>query len=116
MEKQIKVHIFCLKPAICKLITKTFSLSNYLISCSHATLVDEKTLNDLGNDFDCIILDVDINNGTKNIIKNRFKNIPMICLPSLDSENDDDKGIKYISEPFRLSELVKTLDEIFVEK
>lgn len=116
MDKHYKVHIFCLKPPICNLIRKTFTLSNYQVTCSHAYKVDERTLDEIGFDYDCIIMDVDIEKSTKDIIKERFKGIPMICLPSLDSESNDDNGVKYISEPLRLSELVKTLDEIFVEK
>ncbi|RPI18489.1 MAG: hypothetical protein EHM58_05390 [Ignavibacteriae bacterium] len=116
MGKQFKVLIFCLKPPICNLIKKTFTLSNYLVSCCHAYKVDEQIFDELGYDYDCIIMDVDISKDTKDMIKNRFIGIPMICLPSLDSEKNEDKGVKYISEPLRLSELVKTLDEIFVEK
>jgi hypothetical protein len=110
MEKQLKVHIFCLKPAICKLIQKTFTLSNYVISCSHALKLDEISLCEIGSDLDCVIIDIDIDKNIKNIIKEKYSGIPMICIPSLNSESTEDSGI-----PFRLSELVKTLDEIFAE-
>ncbi len=115
MGKQFKVHIFCLKPAICKLIQKTFTLSNYVISCSHAMKIDEMTFAEIGSDLDCVIIDIDIDKNIKNLIKEKYNGIPMICIPSLDSESIEDTGIKFISEPFRLSELVKTLDEIFAE-
>ena len=63
--------------------------------------------------MDCIIMDMDIEKELKDMIKLNFSGIPVICLPSLDFEGIKDNDVKYISEPLRLSELRKTLDEIF---
>jgi len=113
MEKKIKVHIFCMKPDICLLIKKVFSSTQYEISCIPAVNVNDKYLAGSHIIMDCIILDIDIDTEIKNKIKKKFTGIPVICLPSLDSEIIKDTDVKYISEPLKLSELRKTLDEIF---
>ncbi len=113
MEKKIKVHIFCLKPDICSLIKKVFSSTKYEIVCTPAADVDEKYLSGSHLKMDCIILDIDIDPQVKNKIKDKFGDVPVICLPSLDSETATDTNVKYISEPLKLSELRRTLDEIF---
>lgn len=116
MEKMIKVHIFCIKPEICKLIKKVFSTSRYEISCSPSHQVSSEYLKRFHHNMDCIILDIDIEKETKDKIKEYFKGIPVICLPSLNSEGIQEGDVKYISEPLKLSELRKTLDEIFEAK
>ena len=58
-------------------------------------------------------MDMDIEKEIKDMIKLNFKGIPVICLHSLDFEGIKENDVKYISEPLRLSELRKTLDEIF---
>ncbi len=115
-----KIHIFCTKPPICNLIKKRFSGSNYLITCSSAENLREDLFETLHKNIDCLIIDKDIKQELKEKIKHCFKDKPMICLPSLDSEllleseiPDDESGIKNISEPLRLSELAQTLDDIF---
>lgn len=113
MEKKIKVHIFCMKPDICSLIRKVFSSTRYEILCTPAAGINEKFLAGTHINMDCIILDIDIDTGIKNMIKKRFSGVPVICLPSLDAEAIKDTNVKYISEPLKLSELRKTLDEIF---
>jgi DNA-binding response OmpR family regulator len=111
--KKIKVHMFCMKPDICSLIKKVFSSTQYELSCTSAVNVNERFLSSGHINADCIILDIDIDTETKNNIKKRFTGIPVICLPSLDSEVIKDTAVKYISEPLKLSELRRTLDEIF---
>jgi hypothetical protein len=113
MEKKIKVHIFCLKAEICSLIQKMFNMTRYEISCTSALKVSDDYLKKFHSDMDCIILDMDIDKEIKDLIKLSFKGIPVICLPSLDFEGIKENDVKYISEPLRLSELRKTLDEIF---
>ena len=113
MLRDIKVHIFSLKPSICGLIKKSIGSSNYSVSCTNASNLNDEFFEEFNSSVDCIIIDKDIENKTKDKLKRKFNGIPIICLPSLDSENPDDTSIKYISEPLRLSELVKTLDEIF---
>ncbi len=116
MEKMIKVHIFCIKPDICKLIKKMFNTSRYEISCSPSQQVDDEYLNRFHHNMDCIILDVDVEKETKDKIKQYFRGTPVICLPSLGSETIMENDVKYISEPLKLSELRRTLDEIFQNK
>jgi DNA-binding response OmpR family regulator len=116
LEKKIKVHIFCLKPDICNLIKKFLSQSKYYITCTPAKSVDNEFLGTFKERFDCVILDIDIDNAIKEKVKQRFQKVPIICLPSLEADVAYDSGIKYISEPLKLSELVKTLDELFGDK
>lgn len=113
MEKKIKVHIFCLKAEICTLMKKMFNMTRYEISCSSALKVTNDYLRKFNSNTDCIILDMDIDKEIKDLIKLTFRGIPVICLPSLDFEGIKENDVKYISEPLRLSELRKTLDEIF---
>ena len=113
MEKKIKVHIFCLKTEICSLIKKMFNMTRYEISCSPAIKISDDYLKSFHSNMDCIIMDMDIEKELKDMIKLNFRGIPVICLPSLDFEGIKDNDVKYISEPLRLSELRKTLDEIF---
>lgn len=113
MEKKIKVHIFCLKAEICTLMKKMFNMTRYEISCSSALKVTNDYLKKFNSNTDCIILDMDIDKEIKDLIKLTFRGIPVICLPSLDFEGIKENDVKYISEPLRLSELRKTLDEIF---
>jgi hypothetical protein len=113
MSREIRVHIFSLKPSICGLIKKSIGSTNYAVSCTNATDLTDNFFEEFNSNVDCIIIDKDIENKTKDKLKSKFNGIPIICLPSLDSEYPVDSGIKYISEPLKLSELVKTLDEIF---
>ncbi len=120
MSERIKIHIFCIKQPICDLIRKTFSSSKYNITCSSGNEANEGLFIRLGKNIDCIIIDKDIKPEIKDKIKKYFSEKPIICLPSLESDNlSEDEleigetGVKNISEPFRLSELAKTLDEIF---
>jgi hypothetical protein len=116
LSKKIKIHIFCLKPDICSLIKKTFDQTNYYITCSPARSVNDRFLRGISKHFDCVIIDNDIEPGIKAKIKKRFQGIPIICLPSLDSELVRESDIKYISEPLKLSELATTLEDIFKDE
>jgi vacuolar-type H+-ATPase subunit F/Vma7 len=122
MQKK-KIHIFCLKPPICELIKKRFASSNYLIWCTNPEHMRDNLFKSLEKNVDCIIIDKDIKPDVKQRIKNHFRDVPIICLPSLDSDSqpgigisDDEEGVKNISEPLRLSELAETLDDIFMLK
>jgi len=110
------IHVFCLKPPICSLIKKRFTGSNYIITCSNADSLRDNLLESLNKNTDCIIIDKDISDELKKRIRNYFKDKPIICLPSLDSDVQSDGDVTNISEPFRLSELAETLDEIFAVK
>ena len=116
MSKKIKIHIFCLKADICSLIKKTFSESKYYITCSPARSVNDEFLSEFRKRFDAIIIDTDMDIRLKDKIKKKFHGIPIICLPSLESELVPESDIKYISEPLKLSELANTLEDIFKDK
>lgn len=116
MAKEIKVHIFSQKPNICGLIKKTFSLTNYVVTCTDVAGLDNNFLDHVSDDYDCIIIDNELDRIVKEKIKLKYRDIPMICLPSLETEACKDGDMKYIPEPLRLSELAKILDEIFADQ
>ena len=49
-------------------------------------------------------------------IKREYNNLPMIYLPSLESESTDECGKRKISEPLKISELAVILDEVLGQK
>lgn len=106
------IHILSLKKEICSLIKKTLDPEKYHISCTHSDEITESFIENFDRQIDCLVLDIDIDDKLKNRIKEKFTNIPIICLPSLGSEFDQENGIKYMSEPFKLSELKKAIDDI----
>jgi len=116
LSKKIKIHIFCLKPDICRLIKKTFNESKYYVTCTSAYLVTDAFLRGFRKRFDCVIIDTDIDHRLKDKIKQKFQGIPLICLPSLGSELIRESDFKYISEPLKPSELANTLEDIFKDK
>jgi DNA-binding response OmpR family regulator len=116
MGKRFSVHVFCLKPDICRLIKKTVSGARYEVTCTSADTFTEQILDELKQKFDCIIIDRGITSQFRERIRMRYHDIPVICLPSLDTEMSAESGVKYMEEPLRLSELVKVLDEVLREK
>ncbi len=106
------IHIFSFKREICSLIKKTLDQDKYQISCTRSEEITESFIDNFEKQIDCLVLDKDIDESLKKRIKEKFSNIPIICLPSLGSEFDESNGIKYMSEPFKLSELKKAIDDI----
>lgn len=106
------VHILSLKPEICSLIRKTLDKERFSISCTSGDEINEKFLNNFEMHIDCLVLDKDINGSLAAMIKLKFTNIPIICLPSLGADVKEANGVKYMSEPFKLSELKKAVEEI----
>lgn len=106
------VHILSLKPEICSLIRKTLDSDRYILSCTSGEEINEKFLSGFDRKIDCLILDKEINQELTKKIKEKFSEIPIICLPSLGSETNVSNGLKYMSEPFKLSELKKAVEEI----
>ncbi|KXK55515.1 MAG: hypothetical protein UZ05_CHB002000550 [Chlorobi bacterium OLB5] len=102
------VHILSLKREICSLIRKTLDNEKYVLSCTSGEEINEKFLSGFNNEIHCLILDKGINPELAKKIKDKFSNIPIICLPSLGSDTNVSNGIKYMSEPFKLSELKKS--------
>ena len=107
-----KVHILSIKPEICQLIRKTLDPGQYNISCTSGENINEDFLRAFNNEINCLIIDKDIDAELKNKIKQKFSSISIICLPSLGTEYNETNGVKYMSEPFKLSELKKAVEEI----
>jgi hypothetical protein len=106
------IHIFSLKPEICSLIRKTLDSERYNISCTSGELINEAFVENFSNEVNCLVLDKDIDPALTKSIKQKFSSIPIICLPSLGAEFKESKDVKYMSEPFKLSELKKAIEEI----
>ena len=118
MVMDFRIHIFCGTSYLCKLIRKSFVKVPYSFNC---TEVKEK-LHDISGKLDytpdCIIFDKDIDGDFKEEIINKHLESKIILLPSL-NENEtvsNSKNVFQISEPFKLSELSKVLDEIYHKK
>ena len=106
------IHIFSLKPEICSLIRKTLDSERYVISCTSGELINEAFVENFKDEVNCLVLDKDIDPALTKTIKEKFSTIPIICLPSLRAEFKESKDVKYMSEPFKLSELKKAIEEI----
>lgn len=106
------IHILSVKKEICSLIQKTLDSDRYRIFCTHGDEINEDFINQFEKPPDCLILDKNIDKALSAKIKEKFNSIPIICLPSLDAELSEANGVKYMSEPFKLSELKKAVDEI----
>lgn len=110
--ENFRVQILTIKPEICSLISKVLDKERFTVTCTVGDEINEKFINDFSGNFDCLILDKDIDAGLTKTIKTKFTNVPIICLPSLGSETNESKDVKYMSEPFKLSELKKAIEEI----
>jgi hypothetical protein len=114
INQKLNIHLFSPKPDLNLLIKKFLEGNKYNISCTNTEEINENILSlNSTNKFDCIIIDKSIEKNLKDKIKKNFKGTPMICLPSLIEDNNTEVDIRYIDEPFRLSELGKMLNEIF---
>jgi DNA-binding response OmpR family regulator len=109
------IHIFSYKPEICSLIRKTLDKGRYEVSCTRTEEVTQDFITNFDKPIDCLILDKDIDQKLKKTIKQKFLNIPIICLPSLGSELCENNRVTYMSEPFKLSELRKAIEEVSSE-
>ena len=107
-----KIHIISRKQEICSLIMKSLDPDKYSISCTHGEDISEDFIKSLEGNFDCLILDKGIDEQLSRTITEKFHNIPIVCLPSLDDGCRESGNIRFISEPFKLSELRKVLEEI----
>ncbi len=106
------VHIISLKPEICSLIRKTLDSERYKISCTSGEQINEAFVENFSSEVNCLVLDKDIDPALTKTIKEKFCSTPIICLPSLGAEFRESKDVKYMSEPFKLSELKKAIEEI----
>jgi len=110
------IHIFCQKKEICSLLKKKLSADGYDVDCTNLADPDRDFLDNFNKSIDCIILDKDIDKELREKIRNKFSDIPMICLPALDDDMYALKDVTYISEPLKLSELSDIIKEIRLKK
>jgi hypothetical protein len=106
-----KIQIITAKSEICSLIRKTLDSGRYTIFCTNGEFVDDEYLNKFELEIDCLILDKGLDEELNRKIKEKFRNTPIICLPFLGADQQD-TNVTNISEPFKLSELKKAVDEI----
>jgi hypothetical protein len=114
--ESFKIHIFCLKKELCRLIIKKLSSDGCIASCTNLSDSERIFPDNFDYSIDCIILDKDISRSIRDEIQAKFPDLPIICLPSLDSDTGEKSGITYISEPLKLSELSEKIREIRLKK
>lgn len=107
-----RVHIISEKREICSLIMKTIVSNDFEITCTHALFNSFDFLNDLENNVDCLVIDKGLDQEAREIINVKFSQVPVICLPSLNDESCYYNHARYMSEPFKISELKIMLEEI----
>ncbi len=110
--ENFKIQIITAKSEICSLIRKTLDAGRYTVFCTSGEYIDEEFLKAFDTRIDCLILDKGLEDGLNRKIKEKFRNIPIICLPSLGADSQESNGVTNISEPFKLSELKKAVDEV----
>jgi hypothetical protein len=114
--KDFKIHILCLKREICTLIKKTLASEGYDLACTNVSGMPDEIIKGLKLKADCLILDNDIKPELRRYFNEKFKGVPIICLPSLNSDWLLSRDVTYISEPLKLSELRRAIDEIYKSK
>lgn len=113
---QRRIHILCLKPEICALIKKSLTDTKYNVTCTRSEDINYDFVKNFSDRIDCLILDKDIDFELREKIKEKYQDISIVCLPSLDSENGNKSNVKNMSEPFKLSELSVYINSIFQTK
>jgi hypothetical protein len=111
MLKKFKVEVFCEKPDLSDLIRKAFAGSNYEIHFNSGSLICVQSVTSLDPSCDLIIADKGIEKGLHDVLKKKFPDVPVICLPALEAENEFDSEVKCISEPLKMSELKRVVAE-----
>jgi len=111
--KNYKIHIVCKKSEICSLIKKALSRDNYIVSCTHGRDIEKSLIQEIPLNVDCLIMDKDVEIVCKEEFEKKIKDVSIVYLPSLQSDSNINMGIKYISEPLKLSELTKAVESIF---
>lgn len=109
---RIKIHILSLKCEICSLVKKTLKDKGYEVTCNGGDEITEEFINNFDLEPDCLILDKDIQENLKMKIRDKLKNVYIVCLPSLNSDSLSDNKVRYMTEPLKLSELRAVLEEI----
>ena len=115
MLKKFKVEVFCEKSDMNGLIRKVFSGCDYDLHFNDSAYLNIKTLSSLDPSCDIIIADKSIEKGLHEIIRKKFPDVPVICLPGLETEEECASNVKYISEPLKLSELKKVVEETLIK-
>jgi len=119
MKEKLKIKVFCQNEELCSLIEKYFHKSEFYCICIKIGIDSLKNSIDIKEQEnpDCLIIDDTISPGIKEEIQSVHKEIPVLYIPSLTEVNEaNDKGKKYIPEPFKISELDKNLRELYEKK
>ena len=116
MYKRFKIQVFCEKADIRDLIKKAFNNVNCELIFHDENLITDEYILGLDAGCDCVIVDCDTSKCLREKLHYKFYEITMICLPSLDSDECFDYYTKHISEPLKLSELKKAVDEALLLK
>jgi hypothetical protein len=120
MENKLNILMFCKAPDICTIVNKFALLRNiYNIKYINLQFNEEGFPENIPENPECVIIDESIESQFFEMIIKKFNNTEYIFLPSLD-EMDSVKippcNYKKMSEPFKLSELISTLNEIYSRK
>lgn len=119
MKDKLKITVFCQNEELCNLIDKYFHKSEFYCICIKIGIDSLKISTDIekGTKPDCLIIDDTISPEIKEEIQSIYKVIPILYIPSLTEVNEaNDKEKKYIPEPFKISELDKSLRELYEKK
>lgn len=113
--EHVRVHILSDEKEICSLIVKTLDES-FIITCTHGEKMIKDPFGSAGEKLDCIIIDKGLSECFKTQVLEKYGPVHVICLPSFEGEYECDefKNVKYMSEPFKLSELRELLEEVRV--
>jgi hypothetical protein len=105
------INVFCDKGDLYNLIKKAFDERLYDMRYNIEINPDKG----IKSDCDCVIIDKGIEKNLRGKIIKKFRNIPIVCLPSLYNEISNGSNMIYISEPLKLSELKKTIEELLLK-
>jgi hypothetical protein len=118
MANELNIHIFCVTPEICLMISKYLSHTKHLIQSTHLKNPEADIFLEINYTPDCIILDSQICTELKIKIKEKYPASKIIYLPSLDDkDNFKTEGDELlISEPLKLSELEEIINKCYDKK
>jgi len=119
MNGKFRIVIYCMNIDLCKLLEKYFQKSVYYCICIKIGIDYFNINNNVKEDIepDCVIIDDTISSERKKLITEKHYGIPVLYIPALTDDSDSfmEKKI-YISEPFKISELDKSLKELYDKK
>jgi len=119
MKSNFKIHFFCTSPALCLMFEKYFAHTKFTISTMCIKNHEHFSEDSLNITPDCIIIDSEISSELRKKLASFYKESKTIYLPSLsDGEQSPDAGkeIVKVSEPLKISELEKVINNFYMSK